>query len=489
MAHPYLRLVDSYTSPTIDSCPPWGPALDEAEFEQSQCSYPEPEDESWNTWEPDLDEAELEQLREEDRLEALAYREFKLEQLREEDRLEQLAHIEFELERLREEDGIEALACREYFEEAELEKLREEDRLEWLAFRYYDETESERLREEERTEWLASQDYDEAELEKLREQDRLECLAFQDYDEAESERLREEERNEWLAFQDYDEAELERLREEDRLEYLAIRDDEEAELEQLREEAIIEQLASLALDEAALEQLGEEERLQELALSNITPDVEPWHLQDILDRLEEDIWTLGRGPKGNMHRSQSCINLNAVHDDLAKSVARRICCTPLDYYGRTMACLVEERTGTYMFSVSGCSERPWPHDCDTQGVLNRGDCTEEVFKLARILDFEIKEPVNYYACHAELQVLAYWISQNPKAKARLDGLDKVGLEWREAIQFEGFVEPVDVYICQPYQGDDMCEECMALFAQAAVWLKLTIQVHVIDAFGVHRVWF
>lgn len=126
-------------------------------------------------------------------------------------------------------------------------------------------------------------------------------------------------------------------------------------------------------------------------------------------------------------------------------------------------------------------------------MLDRAKHTAEVLELARILGFvmcghphDVKAGILgiYHACHAELQVLAYWIFRNPVAKARMRILEERQIKGKVLLNFEDEVLPLGIYTSQPYKEGGICEECPAYCNEVAQQLNMAIQMSFISESGV-----
>jgi len=216
-----------------------------------------------------------------------------------------------------------------------------------------------------------------------------------------------------------------------------------------------------------------------------------WTLLGDIDRLKTE-------HHHGIDRNRSWINTDGIDDELPRTIAQRMYLTPIDHEFRTMACLVRERTQPCKFSMSGWSEGKHPYTDAVQGVINRDQNTDRVLELARILDFEMRDhkhdkrdrrqrPGVKYACHAELQLLAYMIWNNKTALARLRFLQKrKHTKSSPLLVFNGTVPPFDVYVCQPYWGGGACRECLEFYNEAARRLSLTIRLFVISVSGLYH---
>ena len=218
-------------------------------------------------------------------------------------------------------------------------------------------------------------------------------------------------------------------------------------------------------------------------------------LNEFFCTLLGDIDRLRREQHLGIDRTRSWINTAAIDDELPRAIAHRMYLTPIDKKSRTVACLVRERTGPCKFSMSGWSEGKHPYTDAVQGVIDRDQNTDRVLELASILDFEMRShghnkkdrrqrPGVKYACHAELQLLAYMIWNNETALARLRYLQKrKHTKSSPLLVFNGTVPPFDVYICQPYRGGGACRECLEFYNEVARRLSLTIRLSVISESG------
>lgn len=218
-------------------------------------------------------------------------------------------------------------------------------------------------------------------------------------------------------------------------------------------------------------------------------------LKTILKRLDQDEHKFRSRFIPKRNSSNQCQAATAYFSpaELDSNISRRaliaeeISNVELDGPWRTVACLSRGNILPDIFAISGWRDGIYRGNKDT---LRRSFWLDRVFNLAKLVGHTLEphqsydgaRPGSWHACHAEKQLLAFFISTHTSTDLQRDG-DENEKNTMNCSPPSLAKLQANIFVSQPWKEEraEICEDCWQFCEKVVMYFKLSIRLWLITA--------